>query len=175
MKENKCVCCDAILPEGRQVCAKCLSSVDVPPIHSAARTLIDFCREQRSRTGVCPEDCPFRHHCENKISRWDKLSLRTMIDKEEQRGDKKEMIKKFIAKAQEQKQASKNWIHNHTFAVYGIIIGVFSVLVFLLGVLVGTGIDNLNNKTPSQDSLVTEQSVTDLSVEPTWFIPEGEL
>lgn len=28
MTENKCVCCDEIIPEGRQVCPSCESKVD---------------------------------------------------------------------------------------------------------------------------------------------------
>lgn len=63
---NTCVCCGAVIPEGRQVCPNCLVTA-VPPMTnqewiqsmSLGKLARFLCLMQRE----CDEDCPGYEHC----------------------------------------------------------------------------------------------------------------
>ena len=69
MDAEKCVCCGAVIPEGRQVCSKCLVSVgDDVPKQSPLKAIKQYCYEcsgenraevKRCSSRTCPLK-PFR-------------------------------------------------------------------------------------------------------------------
>jgi hypothetical protein len=63
MRENRCVCCGEIIPEGRQVCPSCAGDVDPKVITNPVKAIRAFCMEcscgQTSEVKACPVyKCP---------------------------------------------------------------------------------------------------------------------
>lgn len=161
MNTNKCVCCNDVLPEGRQVCAKCLNEFKPSIYHQAVQVLIGHCRDYKQTHQNC-DACPLRHHCQNTIDSWPRLMLSTNSPKNKERKPMKE--KKVKVKATAKIEELKQWIYKHFIGVYIAIFVTVCLIMFVLGIVVGQAFDKASAVQPLPTTSITEQtSTTDIS------------
>lgn len=162
MDNNFCTSCGELIPDGVQVCGRCLKKNDGPAYHQAVRVLIRHCKQHYEAHKSC-EGCVLRHHCQNTISNWPELMLPTdMADYEEVE------LPKARQAVQKKKSKISKWLSKNFGYVYIAVAVIFGLIIFGIGLVVGQAVDYYQDKSEATQAVV-EQSKT--AVEETyWFI-----
>ncbi len=162
MNNNFCTSCGELIPEGIQVCGRCLKKNQGSDIHRAVRKIECHCKEFRSTHKSCDE-CILKHHCENKISNWPGLFLKTdMADYEEVE------LPRVRQAVQKNKSKLSKWLSKNFGYVYIAVAVLLGLIIFGIGLMVGQAVDYYQDKSEATQAIV-EQSKTDVE-ETYWFI-----
>ena len=162
MDNNFCTSCGELIPDGVQVCGRCLKKSEGSEVHKSVRCIEYHCKQFRNTHKSC-DDCILKHFCENKIANWPQLFLRTdMADYEEVE------LPKVRQAVQKNKSKLSKWLSKNFGYVYIGVAVVFGLIIFGIGLVVGQAVDYYQDKSEATQAVV-EQSKT--AVEETyWFI-----